>query len=303
MDVTVSNTSIGDKMKYIYTKKEESLIKKLYKEGHGSPFIAKKLGRKTSSIVSYLKRTLGNLRSCSESAKKYTVNEKYFDKIDTPEKAYWLGFIYADGYVAHDKYSYKLGITLSEKDKDHLERFKKSICATYPIKTYAPTIKSTNYTKNPYSKIVIYSKTVYDQMIRHGVFEHKTNILDKPTIEESLERYFILGYMDGDGCIAISHRNKSSQLSFCVKILGTTKLLDFIKNFIEKHQIATIRKYYKRKPGQDVSSLELPGNIQVKHFLDLLYDNKVSVYLPRKYNRYKLLCDMLNSRALSKDKA
>jgi len=30
--------------------------------------------------------------------KKYQFNTRYFNKIDTPEKAYWLGFIAADGY-------------------------------------------------------------------------------------------------------------------------------------------------------------------------------------------------------------
>lgn len=29
--------------------------------------------------------------------KKYTVNENYFENLNSPEKAYVLGFLYADG--------------------------------------------------------------------------------------------------------------------------------------------------------------------------------------------------------------
>ena len=30
---------------------------------------------------------------------KYDRNSNVFEKIDTEEKAYWLGFLYADGYI------------------------------------------------------------------------------------------------------------------------------------------------------------------------------------------------------------
>ena len=45
-------------------------------------------------------------------------NENVFDSIDTEEKAYWLGFLYADGFIT-SKYN-KIGLTLALKDKDHL---------------------------------------------------------------------------------------------------------------------------------------------------------------------------------------
>ena len=30
---------------------------------------------------------------------KYVYNKDYFEKINTSEKAYWLGFLYADGCI------------------------------------------------------------------------------------------------------------------------------------------------------------------------------------------------------------
>ncbi len=48
-------------------------------------------------------------------------NRHIFDNIDSAEKAYWLGFIIADGYLNDDKNM--LRIKLGDKDKIHLEKF------------------------------------------------------------------------------------------------------------------------------------------------------------------------------------
>ena len=48
-------------------------------------------------------------------------NRHIFDNIDNPEKAYWLGFIVADGYLNKEKRM--LRIKLGDIDKHHLEKF------------------------------------------------------------------------------------------------------------------------------------------------------------------------------------
>lgn len=51
---------------------------------------------------------------------KYTFNENIFSIIDNEEKAYWLGFLYADGYLTDQGL---FGCALQEKDKAHLNKF------------------------------------------------------------------------------------------------------------------------------------------------------------------------------------
>jgi hypothetical protein len=66
----------------------------------------------------------------------HTYNENYFDIIDTPQKAYFLGLMYADGGIWHtDKigkygnvlHQYQMSINLQERDKSILELFRKEL--------------------------------------------------------------------------------------------------------------------------------------------------------------------------------
>lgn len=281
-----------------YTDEEKDLILKLYEEGKGSTTIARIVGNRTEGAIACFLSKHIKLRSSSEAARKYKVNQDYFEIIDTPEKAYWLGFIYADGYVSIGKYRNLTGIALAKKDKEHLEAFQKAISSNIPIHEYKTS--STNYGTSNYCRIQICSKKFTSDLIRHGVVEHKTDILKPPEIDERLKPHFIRGYFDGDGCL--TYRIRDTRKEYVVKILSTPEFLDMIKNFIEDNNIATVRKYYQRKEGQTVRSLELGGNYQVRKFLDLIYKDS-TIHLERKHERYIDLCNMLDSRAARKPAA
>ena len=90
---------------------------------------------KMSEICSYfgvskmkIRTVLKNKNIESKTSKKYSYNENVFENIDNEESAYWLGFLYADGYVRYrEKYGSELRLKLSVRDKDHLLKFKKFI--------------------------------------------------------------------------------------------------------------------------------------------------------------------------------
>lgn len=74
--------------------------------------------------------------------RKYKVNHNYFEKIDTEEKAYWLGFLYADGYVRiHKQRSGQLKLKLKKMDIEHIEKFKNTIESTQTIDSYISKVK------------------------------------------------------------------------------------------------------------------------------------------------------------------
>ena len=283
----------------VLTEDQRKEIIRIYTEEKvGTPTIAKRLGLKTSTVLGCIQRA-GISRSCREAARKFFCDSNFFTNINTEEKAYWLGFMYADGYVSSDKYSKKVGINLKISDYNHLEKFNKSLKSNYPIKIY-DTGKFGYKEHTEYCRIIIADNKLYDGIVSNGVVEHKTTIIKPPNISKELYGHFIRGYLDGDGCISKSiHKGR---LEYGIKILGTEDLLNFIKDYIEENNVAKIRKFYKRKPNDIVKSIDFSGNLQVKKFLDLIYKN-ATIYLDRKYNRYLELVELINSRVSLKKEA
>jgi len=122
--------------------------------------------------------------------KKYRVREDVFDNIDCPEKAYWLGFIAADGGVEDCGY-YRLFISLGKKDRSHLERFRSFMESDVPIRPV----------ENSYV-IRISRKHVVKALGKYGIVPNKTRTLTISGIPNEYYSDFIRGYFDGDGCLS-----------------------------------------------------------------------------------------------------
>lgn len=280
---------MGRKSDLSIEQKEE--ICKLYNEGKSTVDIGIIFNKTASSIAGYLTRANIKLRSNKDNSRKYLLNEDFFENIDSEHKAYWLGFMYADGYITNKN---QIGISLSINDIDHLEKFNSSIFSNYPIHQYE--IKQGYRPGNMYCRVLMTSNKMYNDLIAQGCVENKTNIIRTPNISKEMIRHFIRGYLDGDGCITTKRKSLNHSLEYKVSILGTEELLTYIKNFIEDNDVAKINKFHKRKSTHIVSNIELAGNKQVKHFLDLIYKDS-TVYLDRKHDKYIDLKSYYDSRA------
>lgn len=266
----------------------EKEIVKAYLNGNSSVLISKNFNIAPTTVCKIIERNGYKMRSNKENSKIYSFNKNYFQEIDSQEKAYWLGYMYADGYICINNHQYVFGMSLAEKDEFVLHKFKKCLEATHPINKYV----STGYGENTYFRLAITSEKTVKDLIKHGVVAQKTNILKAPNIESLYIPHFIRGYFDGDGCIT-NHLSSDGYTVYAVKILGTLDILNYIKHFIESNTDIRINNFYKRKPEQLVSSLELGTNNQSRIFLDLLYEN-ATIFLERKYQKYIELCNFNN---------
>jgi hypothetical protein len=69
------------------------------------------------------------------SQRKYTLDHGYFNVIDAPEKAYWLGFLTADGSVVGDDVSgWCVSLELAEYDAGHVLKFARAMSTDAPVK-------------------------------------------------------------------------------------------------------------------------------------------------------------------------
>ena len=219
----------------------------------------------------------------------YFYDKNFFHKIDTEEKAYWLGFFYADGYVIYNQKSrnYEVSIELSSKDREHLKKFNKNINGNVKVEDSERMAFDKLFTM---SSIRLYSKEMATDLINNNVVQNKTHSDIYPKIlelEKNLRRHFIRGFFDGDGCITISNKKygyiKMDFTSINKNILEDIRNYLFdeydIKSSIHEEKIVGISKEIRHR-------LCFYGKYNTLNFGNLIYDNS-NIFLDRKYNLFK----------------
>lgn len=145
------------------------------------------------------------------TTKKYYGQYDTFKNIDSPEKAYWLGFIAADGCVYQREKNASLILNIHAKDKEHLEKFKNFMNTNANIVLH---IQNDGFSNNtPMAKIVLNDKNMILDIIDKGIIPRKSLILKPPKIDKEYYLPFILGYFDGDGSINYSENFKIFNIS------------------------------------------------------------------------------------------
>lgn len=229
--------------------------------------------------------------------------------IDSPNKAYWLGFLWADGYVAKrnretwgkygargaNRLEYNLKFSLKESDKGHLQKFVNDLQGNYPIHKYKTT--GFNGAGNPYeSRVFITNKHMCGDLLyeKLGLIPNRhdpTAIINH--IPKEFYRYFILGVFDGDGSFS-EYSGEGYGDKINVSFGGSQELLEFIEDYlIEQGVVEKVntpngrRKLAQRHEGRDGTwrSLRFAGIPQSSKILNFLYKDAV-IYLDRKYQKY-----------------
>jgi hypothetical protein len=131
--------------------------------------------------------------------------EDYFRVIDTKEKAYWLGFIYADGsiYKAYEKDDFtRFGIKIARKDKILVYRFAHAIGFNkkYIVKYNRKRVRDDKLKIYKMIKMELKSKEFTSYLKSLGVIPNKTFHIKLPNLDSrEFDVAFLLGFFDGDG--------------------------------------------------------------------------------------------------------
>ena len=258
---------------------DEKSIVDLYKNGDSLTNIAKKFNVSRKVITRIIKNNNIEITNLYNSKHKY--NEDYFNKIDCEEKAYWLGFLYADGNVIYNK-KYAVDIGLSETDILHLKKLKYQLCSTSKITCRNIKLNDKFHRS---CRLIIHNKKIVEDLINLGCVPNKSLILKFPNnnqVPYKFLRHFIRGYFDGDGSVYL---NKSKRnYSLCVNFIGTYDFLNELNNyFIENLDNYTKTNIYKKENGNSYFILKTRN--QATSILDFLY-NDSSIFLERKFNKY-----------------
>lgn len=230
--------------------------------------IAEKLDRSKTAVDLKINR-IGLKKS------KYKYDQNYFEIIDTQEKAYWLGFIYADGCIQENANtnSCELAIKLQGSDYKHLKKFNKSINGNVNVEVF-DSICNLNQKTYSSSSIRIYSAKMVHDLKEHGLCNNKSFVLQFPEINNELLPHFIRGFFDGDGCICDDISRKLVKCDF------TCASIEFINSLRTLLYANGISSYIYQETDR-IYRLYIRGLLNCDKFLQFIYRD-ANIFLDRK---------------------
>lgn len=233
--------------------------------------VGKRVGLSEQTVLRYLKSK--NLTRATGKTYKYTCNEAFFDIIDTEEKAYWLGVIFADGNVSTNS-SGTGQLFISSIDKDWLLKFLEALNSTSPL--YREFHKK--YQKEIW-KVHITSQKIFDSLNKLGVIPNKSLVIEFPNLREDLIPHFIRGYFDGDGCITICKYLPGKD-----DVTLRSGICSGSKKFIEKLLTHLPIKRKTISERKNLFQFMLSVNDSIK-FAQYMYKDS-TIFLQRKYDKF-----------------
>lgn len=259
-------------------------IAKITSGSKGAMMVRKRL-QELGVDTSYSKNIEKYKEKMSQAFHKYSLDEHVFDTIDTEEKAYWLGFLCADGYNYEDKYA--ICLRLQTEDEEILLKFRDFLKSNAPIYTFHRKTR-VNKLEREYKEVRVNSVHLSRQLAKLGCIQGKSYSLEFPNcISHELLHHFIRGYFDGDGCLCIKKRKdrkSPNSMSYQFTLTGRKEFLEVANSYIV--QGADINKLsIKNLPNNFAKSLHYGGHNVVKKIMDYLYKD-ATIFLKRKHDKY-----------------
>lgn len=209
---------------------------------------------------------------------KHTIDTSYFKNIDNKEKAYFLGFIFADGCIyKSSQNAWGMNFYIVEKDKYIVEELKEKCKATYPIRM----VKKEKPTHQNKIGMSITNTEFVNNLRNLGCTENKSSQGIIPNCilhNEAFLPSFINGLFDGDGSIVRSHAYYTYP---CVSLCLNSYMAEQIKEIIEK----IINKTPKIIIDNNICKIQLHKQ-QAMQFMNWMYKDS-NLHLQRKYERYQ----------------
>lgn len=242
-----------------------SRIIELYQRNYTQDKICESLLITRTGLINTLNRNGIPRRTSSECNRRYSRNQNYFDQIDTPNKAYILGMLYADGnnHLKHNS----ITLTLQESDKELLLAVKEELKYNGPLRFIPLHDKNPNY-QNQYC-LCINDEYMSQKLAELGVVNAKSLVLEFPSfLDPNLLSHFIRGYFDGDGNIYYDKKRNKCQ----TQTVGTVNFCNALSNILFGFECKNNIKH-PRQCKENTVIIQTSGNKSSYQFLSWMYDN------------------------------
>ena len=183
-----------------------------------------------------------------DMVKRYKINSNYFEIIDIPEKAYWLGYMYCDGFVGGGKYN---NIVLSSIDEEVVESFVNEVCEKGKHIIKKSQLASEKKRYNQYAVNTLYEarfsdREMKDDLYKYGIYANRKNkdFLNYRLVDQSLWEYIFFGFIDADGYVGVTP-TRYSGISIYISPYLKREYLEFFSHFGLSHRLS----YNKHRNG------------------------------------------------------
>ena len=142
------------------------------------------------------------------------VVEDYFESIDTPEQAYLLGFLAADGNVTRNS----LQLEIHSRDTCVIDMLTREVGGYRGVRDS----RSTVWWRATSLRLLASLEDLH-------IARRKSDRVRVPFLVPELERFFVLGYSDGDGYVG--HSNRAVLWNLC----GNEWFLRGVQEMVTRH--------------------------------------------------------------------
>ncbi len=209
---------------------------------------------------------------------KYKSNEEYFD-VWSPDMAYILGLIYADGNLEDASYLRGKYLRLTSTDLELILITTTNLNSKHKIVVCQP--RSPNH-KTKYM-IRIGSHKIYDSLISLGLYPNKSKTMKMPEVPRIFLKDFIRGYFDGDGYVGTWKSNGKFRKLMTVFVSGSYIFLAKLSELIESELKIKRQKIYTSDKAYRLA-YSTRDNVKLFQFM---YSSPSTSFLGRKYRVFK----------------
>jgi hypothetical protein len=229
--------------------------------------------RKKFKIKSYFEKTGNRLSKEGKIYRFKNYNERYFEFIDSADKAYFLGLLSADGNVSPRLTAAR--IALKETDSDILEKFREHLGDEAP-KLRTKYSKHNGVLSAPQKNLCLSRINLVQDLIRHGLTPNKSKTLEIKCDLKEYKKDFLRGVWDGDGSVGVRRfKVCTASIKFSIQL---QKWIEEISGF------NLPIKEEKNKSGSILYVIS--GYIQDAPAIHAIYGN-TDLALKRKLNSYR----------------
>jgi len=199
-------------------------------------------------------------------------NERFFDEW-SPEMAYVLGFIWADGSVHWRSPGYK--ISMAQMESEILKDIAKSMGCK------RPKAVSQHKTSGIFS-IQVSSKYAVKRLIEIGIVPRKSFCDPAYPKIEAFESHFVRGFFDGDGSFYNGKQTKASTYRTEIIFNGSRFFLEGVERTLRKNLLVKRKDLCLHTRGKNLCKLIYGVRREVLKIRSWMY-KEATLYLDRKY--------------------